>query len=115
LAASSAVVFSRYSGFSPGMRSVCDWGGEKKMKESLANRKAQILMATATVLGVLGFAGLAGAVPYDPTSGLTTFATGFGSQLGPIVLAVAGAVVGIVILFWGVKFVFGLVHARART
>lgn len=84
------------------------------MKNFLATRKGQALAAIATVASVVGFAGIAGATAYDPTSALTTFANGFGTSLGPIVLAVAGAVVGIVILFWGVRFVFGLVHSRVK-
>ncbi len=84
------------------------------MRNFLATRKGQAVMVVATLAGVLGLSGVAGATTYDPTASLTSFADTFGTTLGPIVLAVAGAVVGIAILFWGIKFVFGFIHARVR-
>ncbi len=76
---------------------------------------AKTAVAVAMIAGFLtGGALLAGATSYDPTSDLTNLANSTGSQLGPIVVAVVTALIGIVILFWGVRFVMGLVHRGGR-
>jgi hypothetical protein len=46
----------------------------------------------------------------DPTASVTTYATNSISQLYPIVLAVAGALVGVLVLAWGVNAVLHILH-----
>lgn len=78
-----------------------------------SSRRAMIATAGASAVGVLAVAVPSFALtppPYDPSAGLTDFSTAVGNQAGPIVIAVATALVGLVLLFWGVRFVFGLVR-----
>ena len=79
----------------------------------LNRMRTLVAAACVTSVGlVAGMVGIASATPYDPTSDLTTLASNTGSSLGPVVVAVATALIGIVILFWGVKFVYGLIDKR---
>lgn len=63
---------------------------------------------------VLAWSGIAGAVPYNPTTSLTSFATGAGTLAGPIIVAVAVSLIGLAVLFWGVRFVYGLLTSGGR-
>jgi hypothetical protein len=58
--------------------------------------------------GSLASAGMASATTYDPTSSLTSLADTTGTQMGPIVIAVIGGMIGVALLFWGGRFVWGV-------
>lgn len=75
--------------------------------------KSTVAVATV-VLTLLGTAGAAFAVPYDPTSDVTTLAGNAVSTMGPIVVALAGAVVGLAILAWGLRAVFRMIGSGGR-
>lgn len=54
------------------------------------------------------------ATTYDPTSDLTNLANSAGTQLGPIVVAVVTAFLGVFILFWGVRYITSRLGGRHR-
>jgi hypothetical protein len=62
---------------------------------------------------VVGFAGVSSAASVDPTTDVTTFATSSISQLYPIVLTVATALVSLLVLTWGIRKVLGILRGRA--
>lgn len=77
------------------------------------------LNKTTTALAVfsaviLGAAGVATAVPYNPTTDVTSLADNAVSTMGPIVVALAGAVIGLAILAWGLRAVFRMVGSGGR-
>jgi hypothetical protein len=49
---------------------------------------------------------------YDPTSGLGTLANSVSSQTAPIVIEVATAMIGLTLLFWGVRYVLRFIKSR---
>jgi hypothetical protein len=61
---------------------------------------------------LVGAAGVASAATYDPTSDLTTFASTAGTTAGPLVVIVAGAFIGLALLFWGVRAVYRFISGR---
>lgn len=72
-------------------------------------------LAGGGVVAAFMLASSAGATNYDPTSNLTTLASSAGNTMGPIVIAVVTAVIGIAVLFWGVRFILHFVsRGRAR-
>jgi type IV secretory pathway VirB2 component (pilin) len=77
---------------------------------------AKAIAAVAVVLGVLSFAVPAFAVttPYDPTSDVTTLAGNAATTMGPIIVAVAGAIVGLAILSWGLRAVFRAIRSGGQ-
>ena len=87
------------------------------MKTLTATLNTTAYKIGAGVIAVIGMvaavAGVAGAATYDPTSGLTTFAGTVGTTAGPIVLAVAGALIGLALLFWGVRYAFSFIGHRS--
>ena len=71
-------------------------------------------VATAVVLSTLvGLVGVASATTYDPTSDATNFANTATSTAAPIIFIVAGALIALAVVFWVVKYVFGMLR-RAR-
>ena len=89
------------------------------MRESFRRLWAFIESHKISVAAVLAAVGIVVAPvasyasgPYDPTSDLTTLATNTGTSLGPIVVAVVAALIGIFILMWGVHWVLGLFRSR---
>jgi len=49
---------------------------------------------------------------YDPTSALTGFASTLSTTAGPIIIAVSTAMIGLTLLFWGVRYVKGFLGKR---
>jgi uncharacterized membrane-anchored protein len=72
-----------------------------------------VVAVGAFVVGLVGFAVPSFAASVDPTADVTTFATSAISQLYPIVLAVAGAMVALLVLRWGVSKVLGVLRGRS--
>jgi hypothetical protein len=66
------------------------------------------------VLSVLVLGGAAFAVPYDPTTDVGTLATNAVTTMGPIVVALAGAVLGLAILAWALRAVFRMIGSGGR-
>jgi hypothetical protein len=81
--------------------------------ERLNTTGGRISAAALAVVTVLGIASPSFATSLDPTTDVTTFATSAISQLYPIVLAVAGAMVALLVLRWGVKKVLSVLKGRA--
>lgn len=84
-------------------------------KAVLSSRFAKVAVLVSAPVAAIAAGTMAGATgSYDPTSGLTTFANTVGTTAGPIVIAVASALVGLALLFWGIKFAFSFIGTRAR-
>ena len=87
-----------------------------KLREVLRGKfsrtRALMLAPVLMAFGLLATADIAGATSLDPTTDVTTFATSSISQLYPIVLAVAGAIVALLVLQWGVRKVLGILRGR---
>jgi hypothetical protein len=84
----------------------------EKVNTFLRSRVGMLAVAVPGVAGALALGAPAFALgtEYDPTGSLKDFANTAGNTAGPIVVAVASAMVGLVLLFWGIRFVFGLVR-----
>jgi hypothetical protein len=67
------------------------------------------VIGTSTLVGA---AGVASAATYDPTSDVTNFAQSAASTAGPLVVIVAGAFIGLALLFWGVRAVYRFISGR---
>lgn len=80
------------------------------MIKFLASAKGRCIAAVAMVAGGLSVPALAGATTYDPTSDSTALANGAGTLAGPVIVAVATALIGLVVLLWAVRFVYGLLR-----
>jgi hypothetical protein len=79
------------------------------------NRSTKVAVAIAAVPAiVVGLAAASGATAYDPTSALTSFASTATSTAAPIVLAVAGSLIALAIVFWAVGYVFGFFGKKRR-
>jgi hypothetical protein len=77
------------------------------------NTLAKIGTIGAVMSGILvGFATLAGAVTYDPTSALTSWAGTATSTASPILIAVTVAMIPLLIVFLVVGWVKGLFGRR---
>lgn len=74
--------------------------------------KALVASPVVGVAAAVGVSAPAWAQAYNPTNDLTTLANSTGTELGPIVVAVVTALLGIFILMWGVHWVLGLFRAR---
>jgi hypothetical protein len=86
-----------------------------KLQNITQSRFNQALVGVGTVVGViLGAVGVAGATTYDPTADLTTLAGNAVSTMGPVIVALAGAVVGIAILSWGLRAVFRMISSGGK-
>lgn len=85
----------------------------ERIKGFMGSAAGRVSAAAATTLVVLGVASPAFAVTPNPTTDVTSFATTSISQLYPIVLAVAGAMVTLLVLRWGVKKVLSVIKGRA--
>ena len=83
-----------------------------KVTGLLSSRLFQVIVAVSTVVGVVAAETAAGAVNYMPTTALTTFASSFSTNAGTIILPVAVAMVGLVVLFWAIRFVFGFLRGH---
>lgn len=75
-------------------------------------RKA-LLSVSILAASVLGFAGVAAAEP-TPTDQVTTMATDAAADLTPIILAVGGALVGVAVIRFGVRWVLSSVGRGGR-
>ncbi len=62
--------------------------------------------------GLVTFIGTAGATTYDPTTDATNIADSTGSLAGPVIAAVFLGAVGVMVLFWVVGWIRGLLHRR---
>lgn len=86
-----------------------------KAKAAAVSHKRSLMGGTAAfvVASVVAVAsGIASATPYDPTTPLTTFASSVTSTAAPIILALAGALIALAVVFWGVRWVFGFLRGR---
>jgi hypothetical protein len=84
-----------------------------RVKAFLASTYGRVATSLGLVVAVVvGSAGVSSAASADPTTDVTTFAASSISQLYPIVLAVAGAVVSLLVLMWGVRKVLGILRGR---
>ena len=85
------------------------------MKNFLQKRSTMAYTATGiAMVSVMAFVGLAGATTYDPTSALTGFASTATATGAPIVVAVAGGLITLAIVFWAISFVFGFFGKKRR-
>lgn len=80
------------------------------------NKITKAAAGGSVVAGVLlVLAGAAGAQEaFDPTAGVTTLATDGASQVGPIMLAVAGAFLVLLVVSIGIRFVWGMARKNGR-
>jgi hypothetical protein len=86
----------------------------RSLAADLQTVHGRVVSAVGIFLAVIvGFAAPSFAASVDPTADVTTFATSAISQLYPIVLAVAGAMVALLVLRWGVSKVLGVLRGRA--
>jgi hypothetical protein len=81
---------------------------KEKTMQFLASGKGKIIVFLAMLTGGLATPVIAGATTYDPTSDATSLATNAGTLAGPVIVAVAAALIGLVVLLWAVRFVYGL-------
>lgn len=77
--------------------------------------RTRLLVGLSTVLAVVGgSAAAAFATPYDPTSDVTSLGTSAASTMGPIIVALAGAILGLAVLSWGIRAVFRAISSGGR-
>ena len=81
------------------------------MLSHLNRGSAAVAVVLATLLAA---GGSAFALPYNPTTDVTTLAGNAVTTMGPIVVALAGAVVGLAILAWGLRSVFRMIGSGGR-
>lgn len=75
--------------------------------------RKSFLAASIVLASVLGFVSVAGATP-TPTEQVTTMATDAAGDLTPIILAVGGALVGVAVIRFGVRWVLSSVGRGGR-
>jgi hypothetical protein len=85
-----------------------------KIKSVLSNRVARGAVGSGLLLAVLAVTSPAFATSINPSSAITTFAGSSISQLVPIVLIVASAVVLLLVVMWGVNKVLNILRGRYR-
>lgn len=72
------------------------------------------LGASIVIASVLGFAGVAAAEPPTPTEQVTSMAESAATDLVPIVLGVAGALVTVAAIMFGARFVLRAIRNGGR-
>lgn len=73
------------------------------------NKLTKAAAGGSIVAGVLlALAGVASAQEFDPTAGVTTLASDAATDLGPMMLAVAGAFLVLLVVAIGIRFVWGM-------
>lgn len=75
------------------------------------NAKVAALVGLVTLI-VVGGAGLAGATPIDPVAESTGLVTDGVGELGPVIVAIAGAGLGLLVLIMGLRMAYGVVKSR---
>lgn len=79
------------------------------MKNAINSAWGRSVVIATVILSSVGMASVASATAYSPTTDATALGDSAGTMLGPVVVAVFGAVLGVLILFWAVKFVRRLI------
>jgi hypothetical protein len=83
------------------------------MKNSINSRAARIgVVGSMVFASVLGFAAMAGATTYDPTTVLTGLASTATSTASPILIAVIVALIPLMIVFLVIGWVRGMFGRR---
>lgn len=73
------------------------------------NKLVKAAAGGSVVAGVLlVLSGVASAQTFDPSAGVTTLATDAAGDLGPMMLAVAGAFLVLLVVAIGIRFVWGM-------
>lgn len=83
----------------------------------LSTRVVAVIGAIVGVLALPGYAFAAAGDPYTPATALTdatSFAGTLTSSAAPVVLAIAGAVIGLMLLGWAIRTVFSKVRRYAK-
>lgn len=78
----------------------------------LSKIKYAVLAVPAVILAAANVAGAQSA--FDPADATTSMATDAASTMGPIILALGAAVVGLAIAAWGVRAVLGTIRKGGK-
>lgn len=75
--------------------------------------RKSFLAASIVLASLVGFTGVASATP-TPTEQVTTMATDAAADLTPIILGVAGALVGVAVIRFGARWVLSSIGRGGR-
>lgn len=72
------------------------------------------IVGVATIAGVLSMAGVAGASTTDPVTEATNFVTSGGEEIFPMIIAVATALLGLLVLTIGIRMAWSGIKSRGK-